>query len=303
MPSCESLVRGFLPRVEPSPSAKEGARRSHAHLREVLAEGPFGSRIVNSFLSGSYARHTAVVPLDDVDIIFLVEASAWPSALFSSRPDPEAVLRSFNGALRRRYSESSLRTQRRSIRLQLNHLDIDVVPAIATTEDDVIAIPDADADDWIKSSPTRHAANTTKLNKRHDEQFVPLVKLLKWWNSNLPETARFKSFAVETIAVRLFDNIDLTTLTDGMWLYWDFLASFADRAKREWPRKFDIVFDCWESTLPDAAGTGTNVVAGLDDGRLKKFLARAVRSRDLLSSAWGTTSEADLLKAFNADKT
>lgn len=40
------------------------------------------------------------------------------------------VLESFATAIRRRYALSSVYGQRRSVRLELNHLDIDVVPAI-----------------------------------------------------------------------------------------------------------------------------------------------------------------------------
>jgi hypothetical protein len=37
-------------------------RRSHNHLRDLLDSGHMAARIVNSYLSGSYARDTPSVP-------------------------------------------------------------------------------------------------------------------------------------------------------------------------------------------------------------------------------------------------
>lgn len=81
------------------------------------------NRIVESYLSGSYARETAIRPLEDVDIIFLIDPRHWPISLFASYPEPDAVLKTFSNAIRRRYQDSSLRTQNRSVRLRLIHLN------------------------------------------------------------------------------------------------------------------------------------------------------------------------------------
>ena len=73
----ELLLRQAMTEIEPTPSQKDGARRSHNHLRDLLDTGQMAARILNSYLSGSYARDTAVRPLDDVDVIFEIDQSAW----------------------------------------------------------------------------------------------------------------------------------------------------------------------------------------------------------------------------------
>ncbi len=128
----EAELRKLVRRIEPTPAQKDGAKRSQAFLRRQLQGGGIGERILDSYLSGSYRRKTAICPLEDVDIIFLIDPKAWPAAMFglSDKPKPSTVLQSFAGALRYHYSGTSAFTQRRSIRLEFNHLHVDCVPAI-----------------------------------------------------------------------------------------------------------------------------------------------------------------------------
>jgi hypothetical protein len=240
----ELHLKQIIAEVEPTRSQKDGAQRSHNHLRDLLDSGQMADRIVNSYLSGSYARDTAIRPLDDVDIIFEIDPSAWKTGVFTSMPEPDRVLESFAAAIRRRYASSSVYGQRRSVRLKLNHLDIDVVPAIRdATQSSLIRIPDRQTGDWIWSAPLLHSQNATRINNQRNGKFKPLVKLAKFWNSNLPESARCKSFTIETMAVRIFTETSFATIGEGLLLFWDFLASRYDEPKvAKWPNSFGISF-------------------------------------------------------------
>lgn len=285
--SCESALWDFVKKIEPTAAQKNGAQRSHNFLREVLCTGQFATRIRTSYLSGSYARDTAIAPLDDVDVIFVVNPSAWPTGFLATRPSPATILESFARALRYRYPNSSIRVQRRSICLQLNHLDIDVVPAVeldATGQ--TILVPDARTGDWIKSAPRAHSETATEINKRQGGRFKPLVKLLKYWNSNLPSTATFKSFAIETLAARLFSSVGLPSLEDGLSLFFDFIASLDGNARLyRWSDSYGIRLNWWATEVPDLAGTGSNLVANVEADRRQKFLDHGTRSRDCMAEA------------------
>lgn len=283
----ELLLRHLVTEIEPTSSQKEGARRSHNHIRDLLDTGQMGPRILNSYLSGSYARDTAIRPLDDVDIIFEIDPSAWATGLFSSLPPPERLLDSFAAAIRRRYQLSSVYGQRRSVRLQLNHLDIDVVPAVCDSADPaLIRVPDRKSGDWIKSSPIRHSQNATRVNAKRKSKFKPLVKLLKLWNSNLPDTARCKSFMIETMAVRIFSETAFGTLAHGLLFFWDFLASRYDEPTiQRWPDGFGMSFGWLGVSVPDAAGTGSNTAASLDDAAARALAEKCRISRDKLLAA------------------
>ena len=105
MASCERYLQGLVARIEPTERQKDGARRSHAYLRDKLDSGQMANCIIDSYLSGSYARDTAIAPLDDVDVVFLINPEHWQSqfdAMFGFRPSPSKVLDTFATAIRRR---------------------------------------------------------------------------------------------------------------------------------------------------------------------------------------------------------
>lgn len=287
MASCESAIWDYLKKIEPTAAQKEGAVRSHNYLRDILCTGQFARRIKNSYLSGSYARDTAIAPLDDVDIIFIVNPQEWQLGYWSSKPAPDTILRSFADAVRYRYPNSSIKTQRRSICLQLYHLDIDVVPAIeADSNGQMIWVPDANTGNWIKSSPKLHSEAATKVNQSRSGNFKPLVKLLKNWNSNLPSTANFKSFIVETMAARLFEKVGIPSLEEGLLLFFDFVSHLDGNAQAyKWSDCYGMSLSRWADEIYDLAGTGSNLVANLDGDRRRKFLDHAIRSRNKMLEA------------------
>jgi hypothetical protein len=174
--------------------------------------------------------------------------------------------------------------QRRSICLELAQLYIDVVPAIHPGRDDEeIEIPDTDSNEWIKSAPKRHTRIATEVNQACGGLFKPFVKLVKNWNYGLPQTARLKSFAIETVAATLFRHIELPTLQEGLRRFFDFLAGLDDHAELyAWRDHYGICMNWWACELPDLGGSGSNLLAKVDGTRRKKFLEHAVRSRDRL---------------------
>lgn len=285
----DSLLVQIVRSVEPTAAQKDRARASHNRLRELLDTGQMESRIINSYLSGSYARDTALKPIDDVDIIFEIDPSRWHrSFLLSTRPSPDRVLESFATAIRRRYPNSSVYGQRRSVRLQLHHIDIDVVPAAQhETDPAMICVPDREADEWIKSCPRRHAEMATQVNAKRGGKFKPLIKLLKLWNSNLPDTVRCKSFLIETIAIRLFDQRSFSTLGEGLVLFWDFLASRYNEptVNPAWG-DYGMSFGWLSISVPDTGGTGANVAARLDRPRARALASKARISRDKILVAY-----------------
>jgi hypothetical protein len=283
----EGLLREKASKVRPSQHQLEGARRSHAFVREQLQSGQMDARIVRSYLSGSYERDTAVYPLDDVDIIFEIEAAHWKTPWLQSRPEPEAVLQTFARALRWRYQESKARLQRRSVGLVLSHLHIDVVPAIAR-DGGLIEIPDRSTGNWIVSGPSIHRALGTEANKACGGLFKPLVRLLKAWNNGGPSTANLKSFAVETIALLLARSKPFGSLAEGALRFFDFVAWLGGfQPMHGWKDRLGVFLGDWASrpNLPDVARTGHNVLASCTAERAANFARRSGVARRKLYDA------------------
>jgi SMODS domain-containing protein len=281
--------------IEPTAAQKAGAKRSHSAVRASLDDGKIGARILDSELSGSYARHTAIRPLDDVDALFFIDPQEWKTGWFETLPPPERVLTTFHRAIKYRYPSSSVRMQRRSVGLQLYHLSIDAVPAVFAERDDFIFVPDIDAGTWIPSAPRVHARTAAEVNKRTSGVFKPLVKLLKHWNGNLPEAARLKGFAVETIALRLLGSIRCRTLTDGAIKFFDFLASFEGESRWKWENDFGVSLGKWNWSwrIPDVADTGSNLAHNMTGDRRERFLRAAAQAREglILAAEVGSARE------------
>lgn len=292
MASCELEIKELLKKISPTRTQVNGAGRSHKHLRSVLNTGHFESRVIKSYLSGSYARGTAIYPLDDVDVIFEIDPGCWEIPIFGKFPDPNMVLKSFHRAIKGRYRDTGVRIQRRSVGLRLSHLDIDVVPAIATRERGILLIPDTVEGEWISTGPIIHSEAGIKANHFQNKLFKPMVKLLKFWNSGLPSTARVKSFTIETIAVRIFSNIRFGTLQDGLKLYFDFLVHLGGGdCMCSWPSKYGMSVNFFGGlNVPDVASTGGNVASGLDRDKVKRFFSQADRSLQKMIKAEGAPS-------------
>lgn len=306
MVDCERFLRGAVQRVEPTATQKTGASRSHNYLRDLLATGNMARVIYDSYLSGSYARDTAVIPLDDVDIIFMIDPAHWQDgldSLFRLRPSPKAVLNTFAGAIRRRYDQSTVYIQRRSVRLSMHHLDIDAVPALQSSDSDKILIGDATKDEWIESAPKKHEDIASRLNVSRGNNFKPLVKLLKAWNNSLPTTASLKGFAIETMAVRIFDKFAFPTLQEGLKEFFDFSCYLGGgETVYRWNSDCGMSFSWLNRMVPDAAGTGSNLLANVDGTRITRFVEHAARSRNKIieaeNSVYQDTAERRLAEAL-----
>lgn len=291
MVDIEALLRARASVLAPTDGQRQSAAISHKHLRALLSTGNMEYRIQNDYLSGSYARHTAIRPLDDVDIVFEIDPTRWKVSpwrtLFTQLPAPSAVLETFARAIRYRYPNSSVRTQRRSVGLVMEHLHIDVVPAVVDeARADWLRIPDGNEGSWIVTAPRVHADVATNVNTASGGLFKPLVRLLKGWNAGLPTTTSFKSFAVETLAARVFSNLKLSSLFEGAYQFLDFVAWRGGHPSGlRWADSLDVSLGSWQGNVPDLAGTGSNVIAGCDAQRRAKFTEAARVTRDAFAAA------------------
>lgn len=284
----ELEVQAIAKSLEPTPEQKQGARRSQRAIREALDTGNMSARIVGDYLIGSYARQTAITPLDDVDIMFLIDPTEWETPLLSDMPDPQKVLDTFARAIRMRYDQSRVALKRRSVGLTMHHLHIDAVPAIPTDREHFVLIPDRQEEEWILTAPRVHAQIVTDINRARAGMFVPLVKMLKGWNAGLSKTVRLKSFTIETMALRIFEATNFDSIFDGCLQFFDFLAGqFNEDTEYEWTDDFGVSL-AWHNLgyhLEDVAGTGSNLLVKLSEDRRTAFLQAALAARNLMVKA------------------
>lgn len=204
----------FLQKLELTPSESDNAKWQHPNLREKLQKQ---LDVQDNFLSGSYVRHTAIRPLNDIDIFLVLKQT--PAV--HPRIGPGALLRTLEAALAEIYKNKTSRKQARSVNIEFSGTGIayDIVPAFADG-DDVYMIPDAEAACWIKTNPKTHKTLSTAANERANNKLKPLTKAVKHSNNVHGKLAR--SFHLEVLTWDILTSdpgsymAGLVTLLDGL---------------------------------------------------------------------------------------
>ncbi|MBA4496303.1 hypothetical protein ACFO25_16735 [Paenactinomyces guangxiensis] len=203
----QSQFKDFLSDIEPSSTTKTNASDAHTKLRKYLREHEtFEPYHVNTFLSGSYKRDTAIrsqtkednIARPDVDIIVVT------NHVLSD--NPKEVIDLLYNSLKNEYPD--IRRQTRSVGIKTDKVDMDVVPIIAPDGmEGTLYIPDREEEKWLVTNPPKHTEWTTEVNKDSGGHFKPLVKLMKWWRRQNPTISkRPKGFVIECIVAECMDR-------------------------------------------------------------------------------------------------
>jgi hypothetical protein len=163
-------------------------------IRERLSDHLF---IPASFLAGSYARHTKIDPLKDIDII-LVRNTERVGLTSGGTNTPAKALEEVVTAAWKAYPKATCEIQNRSINVSIPGIafGFDLVPAWLRAPNGYW-IPDTDIGTWIPTDPDAHSLMMTKANAATDGRLKPVVKMMKHWNAMNLDLMR--SFHVELI--------------------------------------------------------------------------------------------------------
>lgn len=225
---------------------------------------------------GSFARRTKIRPLDDVDLMILLngrgtvaQTTSDPYTYWLKIQDGSAPLADFPDnygyvhsvkILNRIKSQLTTVATYRSAELKRNMQAIilnlvsypwsfDVVPGVPITNGTggiaYYLIPDGTGN-WMRTDPRIDAANITRVNKRHNGKFLPTVRLLKYWNRRTHKP-RLSSYYFETLATQVFEYAPVIV---------------------DFPQAVKYFFDncptyLWR-TCPDPKGLGPNLDTGVD---------------------------------------
>lgn len=190
--------------IEPSQERKGLAADLPWDVREFLEQAT-SLLTVNPYtrLTGSYARHTAIHGIKDVDFVVFVGSDD------GERPDPVAVLDALYATLKAlpdflemEGSAQILRKQRRSVHVAFPEPDfhLDVVPVwMDGGLDAPLMVPDKDWSRWVTTDPLGYGRALSELNSDTGEKAVPLIKLLKHWRTVQMDRKRPKNFWLEVL--------------------------------------------------------------------------------------------------------
>lgn len=261
MPTVAQVFHDFLTDIELKPEEQKAASRQQNDLRERLRTRM--PSITRDILVGSYARGTAIRPLNDIDVFLILDPAVHGRRLSSQ---PLLLLEDLQRALRACYSDPGPQTQiqRRSVNIEFSSSGIgfDMIPAFSDGSwPESYDIPDRYQSIWIKTNPERHKEKCSEANDRADGALNQLIKAAKHWNY-LQRDANgdkpLRSFHLEVMAYSAFAGAPPDPRA-GMALLLEHLAH-------------RIAFSC-----PEPAGLGPDLDAGLTPAERDRA-GRALRS-------------------------
>jgi len=213
-------------------------------VREVLDAG----LVVNeSFLTGSYSRSTMIAPLNDADVDILVVLDVKYYHNYNGQNGGQAgLLDLVKRTLLKTYTKTpDISRNGQAVTIRFNDFKVDVVPAFYRQGGGFL-IPNSVSQSWISTDPKKHVDIMSTSNATHNNDMVPLVKMIKGWNKNIGSF--FMSFHLEVLALSILENITISDFSSGMRFY------------------FDKGKDLISKQNPDPAGFGGDVGAYLNTG-------------------------------------
>lgn len=186
---------------------------------------------------GSFARSTKIRPLNDIDILILLNGSQteahqsksdqyeyWlyikdQTAPLAKFPDSSGyvssikVLNKFRDSLYKvpNYRKAEIHRMQQAVTLNLSSYPwvFDIVPAIpisnyGDSNTGYYLIPDGSGD-WIRTDPRKDQKLVTETNQKLSGELLPTIRLLKAWNKRTTKPV-LQSYYFENLAIKVFQN-------------------------------------------------------------------------------------------------
>lgn len=283
----QSDFKRFLSNIEPSQSTIEYISSVQNNLRSYLKNHISYSCVYkDSFLSGSYAKHTSIRPVKndkkrDVDIIVVTN--------YSTREDPKSVMDELLNALLDSSTYKTAKIQHHSIGLELSAISVDIVPVVVDENDDeILWVGDSESGEWAITDPKGHKEWSTKTNEENDGKYKPLVKLFKWWRRvNCPSDMKYpKGITLEKI---IADNIG-----DSRKSYEELMIETAENIISNYKEDYADLFLLPSISDPSEKLEDNNLLAGYTSSDFNAFINKLVEHMQLLNdegtnnSTWRT---------------
>lgn len=227
------------------------------HVREVIESD---LNVLDSFLTGSYSRHTMIAPLSEADIdIFIVLDPSY----YKENGQVE-LLDLIRKTLLKTFTKTpKISRNGQAVTITFEDFIVDVVPAFRRKGGGFL-IPNSITKRWLSTDPKKHVDIISQENDKHNGDLVPLIKMVKTWNKTINN--HFRSFHLEVMAMQILNGVTISNYSYG--------ARYL----------FDKGKDYVKKKNPDPAGYGDDVGSYLNTNEkisdaAKKFETACTRAR------------------------
>jgi hypothetical protein len=236
------------------------------NIREAMENG---LEVSESFLAGSYSRHTMIAPLNEADIdIFVILNNKYFFQYDGKNGGQAGLLDLVKRTIKKTYTKTpDISRSGQAVTIQFTDFIVDVVPAFYRKGGGYL-IPNSITQSWLSTDPKNHVEVMAAANKWHNGNLVPLIKMIKAWNKMI--NSFFRSFHIEVMALKILDNVTISDFPSG-------LRYFFDKGKNYVTQK-----------NPDPAGYGDDVGSYLNTqdkinnavSRFQTAYTRAIKAED-----------------------
>ncbi len=166
-------------------------------------------RVKDSFVTGSYSRHTMIAPLSsaDIDVFVVLDPTYYAVDAYAT------LLDRVRNALLETYTKTPrISRNGQAVTITFTDFVVDVVPAFYRKGGGYL-IPSTIEKQWISTDPKVHETFITSANSSHSGQLVPLIKMIKGWNRGISST--FRSFYLELLVEQVLRGVTISDFPSG----------------------------------------------------------------------------------------
>ena len=233
----EILKNYIINNISPRATQRKRIEKLYGELKSHLGDDL-------CFQTGSYARFTAIRPVNDLDIFYVFSDGATTSSALEALPGLTERLK--NEFSKKCSEDFSVEQQTHSVKLQFDDdFSIDVVPAVDTgrvTSDlntPIYVVPNKKTLEWKDSDPKGYKEITKQTDEASGRSLRRAIRFVKSWRKGCKDRDddfKLKSFHIEQIFIEIFQENDEIELYDAIKLFYSKIpnnllsARFKDRA-------------------------------------------------------------------------
>lgn len=197
-------------------------RKHLEDIKQIIEADNEGS--VELKFAGSVSKHTYVDGLSDVDILVLVNNSELADK------SPQEIKQYIQSLLQNKLKKvEEIHTGNLAITVVFSDgTEIQLLPALK--KGDGYRIQNEKDNSWSNvTRPDKFATKLTEINQTCGKKVIPVIKIVKSINSQLPEDQQLSGYHIESLAIKIFRNYP----TDAPWTTKTMLKYFFERATVE----------------------------------------------------------------------
>jgi len=184
-----------------------------------------GLNVIDTFLTGSYSRHTMITPLSDADIdIFVILNSSYFQNYNGQNGGQAGLLDLVKRVLTRTYTKTpDISRSGQAVSIRFTDFVVDVVPGF-NRQGGGYLIPNSITQTWLATNPKKHVEICSNANQAHKGNLVPLIKMLKAWNR--VTNNQLRSFHLETMIQQILHGVQISDYSSASRYFFDKARSY-----------------------------------------------------------------------------